>query len=226
MLYGKINMAKKGYKQTEAHREKSKIARLGSHHSEESIQRMRVSQKGNTNGKGSKGRKHSDETKEKISLANMGNTNAKGHKCSDEAIEKMSLAKRGKSHPSHMLGKKHSAEARNKISISMKAFLSQEENYARLLKQLSQIQSPTFIENKLFAWICTVFSTEDIYRNYHIGKYYPDFAIPELKICFEADGSYWHSLPGRKESDIQKDLYFIEQGWEIYRFSEEYINQL
>jgi very-short-patch-repair endonuclease len=68
---------------------------------------------------------------------------------------------------------------------------------------------------------------------YQIGRFVCDFAIPNLKIVIECDGDYWHSNPliynldsldnrqiKKLELDKRKDLYLLENGWEILRFYE------
>jgi len=51
------------------------------------------------------------------------------------------------------------------------------------------------------------------------GKlYYLDIAIPEHKINFEFDGSYWHNKPGCKEKDIERDLNLSKDGWNVIRY--------
>lgn len=43
-----------------------------------------------------------------------------------------------------------------------------------------------------------------------------DFADLERKIALEIDGKQ-HDLPKRKESDIKKDQYLIDNGWSVFR---------
>lgn len=54
--------------------------------------------------------------------------------------------------------------------------------------------------------------------------YLIDIALENQKIAIECDGDYWHSLPGRKESDKRKDKYLKSKGWKVIRFSETNIN--
>jgi very-short-patch-repair endonuclease len=56
-------------------------------------------------------------------------------------------------------------------------------------------------------------------REYVIGKYHIDIALPGCKIAIEADGDYWHNLPGRKIHDARKNGYLKKQGWTVLRFS-------
>ena len=42
-----------------------------------------------------------------------------------------------------------------------------------------------------------------------------DFAFPDHKLCVEADGVYWHSLPENIERDKNKDTILDELGWTV-----------
>jgi len=59
-------------------------------------------------------------------------------------------------------------------------------------------------------------------HNYHIGRYWVDWAIIKHHIAIECDGSYWHRVyeernPGR---DARRDAYLRDRGWTVVRFSE------
>lgn len=51
-----------------------------------------------------------------------------------------------------------------------------------------------------------------------IGPYEFDFIIGDLVV--ECDGDYWHSLPGVKERDAEKDEFLSKQGYRILRLTE------
>jgi very-short-patch-repair endonuclease len=51
-----------------------------------------------------------------------------------------------------------------------------------------------------------------------------DFAFPDIRLCVEADGDYWHSIPGAKERDCNRDQTLARCGWTTLRFSETKIN--
>lgn len=53
-----------------------------------------------------------------------------------------------------------------------------------------------------------------------IGPYEADVWIPSLKVVAEADGDYWHSLPGAKEKDALRDEYMAGRGIRVCRFTE------
>ncbi|RLF56234.1 MAG: hypothetical protein DRN27_09800 [Thermoplasmata archaeon] len=58
---------------------------------------------------------------------------------------------------------------------------------------------------------------------YPVLDYCLDIAVPELKLCFEYDGSYWHDI----EKDAIRDHILESYGWTIKRFIDklpEYIN--
>jgi group I intron endonuclease len=111
---------------------------LGRHHTIESREKM----KGNTNGKGGKGKKLSEEHKRKLSIVKLGKSSGmRGKHHSEETKRRMSLQKLGKPSPRKgcivseetkrkqsiaikgkkkvgMYGKHHSEEAKRKISIN------------------------------------------------------------------------------------------------------------
>jgi len=47
-----------------------------------------------------------------------------------------------------------------------------------------------------------------------------DFAIPDKKICIEADGSFWHK---DKNRDRRRDYFLKSRGWTIIRFTDKEI---
>lgn len=48
---------------------------------------------------------------------------------------------------------------------------------------------------------------------------------PPYHLAFEADGSYWHSLPGRRKFDVERDAYLLEQfDLPVVRLTEEEIH--
>ena len=52
---------------------------------------------------------------------------------------------------------------------------------------------------------------------FKFGRYMLDFAFPEYKLAVEADGVYWHSLPGNVQRDIRKDRALKKAGWSVMR---------
>jgi hypothetical protein len=54
-----------------------------------------------------------------------------------------------------------------------------------------------------------------LYRGDGKRNYSLDVAIPELMICFESDGSYWHKDP---EKDFIRQKEIEESGWKVIRY--------
>lgn len=46
-----------------------------------------------------------------------------------------------------------------------------------------------------------------------------DVAIPNLKLAFESDGSYFHK---DKKNDRKRDELLRKQGWTVYHFKADY----
>jgi len=55
--------------------------------------------------------------------------------------------------------------------------------------------------------------------------YVIDFAIPNIGMGIEADGSIWHDQADSKAHDIQRDQKLSNVGWRILRFNEEAIEE-
>lgn len=88
------------------------------------------------------------------------------------------------------------------------------------MKALRGNRRPSKLQKKLFRYI-KGFYPEAI-LDYSIklwdGKYYLlDIAIPELKLDFEYDGKYWHSINNREVTDFFRDENLIERGWCVVR---------
>jgi len=49
---------------------------------------------------------------------------------------------------------------------------------------------------------------------YPVLDYCLDIAVPELKLCFEYDGSYWHDV----EKDKKRDEVLSKFGWKVTRY--------
>lgn len=57
------------------------------------------------------------------------------------------------------------------------------------------------------------------------GKYFIDLAIKEKMIALEIDGKQ-HQYTDRKEKDLEKDKYLVDNGWKVYRIQWKSINNL
>lgn len=60
-------------------------------------------------------------------------------------------------------------------------------------------------------------------HNYHVGRFWIDFGLSDIKLGFECDGERWHT---DKSKDIRRDeILSNKYGWNIVRFSgKEIIN--
>lgn len=54
-------------------------------------------------------------------------------------------------------------------------------------------------------------------RQYSIGKYFVDFALPDLKIAVEVDGGNWHRTDRKRRQDEEKSSYLKSTGWLVVR---------
>ena len=73
------------------------------------------------------------------------------------------------------------------------------------------------IESKLFNALWN--------RNHYVvtqlkaGKYRMDLALPQYRICVEADGEIWHYANEEQIlRDKKRDAYLRSKGWEVLRF--------
>ena len=106
------------------------FSRVGTHHSEETKQKMRVAKKGFHNSEDArkkmsaahKGQTHSEETKQKISIAK------KGIPRPEETKQKISRAQKGTAHK----GQSPSEETRKKMSRARKGFHNSEETRKKI----------------------------------------------------------------------------------------------
>lgn len=60
--------------------------------------------------------------------------------------------------------------------------------------------------------------------NYPIPPWVVDIAFPEQYLAVEADGSYWHNLPGAPERDATRNADLNRRGWTVLRFGEAEIH--
>jgi len=60
---------------------------------------------------------------------------------------------------------------------------------------------------------------------YPVQSYTLDFAFPDVRLCVEADGVYWHSLSNVQEKDERKDKDLQASGWTVLHITEAQINE-
>lgn len=59
-------------------------------------------------------------------------------------------------------------------------------------------------------------------REHPIGPYYADFACVAKKLVVEIDGDYHDHVA---ESDLSREEYLRQRGWEIFRFSDKEVEE-
>jgi DNA mismatch endonuclease (patch repair protein) len=75
---------------------------------------------------------------------------------------------------------------------------------------------------------------QELQREYLVGYYRVDEALPEQKLAVEMDGCYWHGCPvcgyaGRAENiklDKRKQTYLMRHGWTVVRIREHELRDL
>jgi very-short-patch-repair endonuclease len=58
-----------------------------------------------------------------------------------------------------------------------------------------------------------------IHRQYHVGSYRLDFAIPTKMVCIELDGHEYHKTKRQRTHDARRDRYLQGNGWRVFRFT-------
>ena len=87
----------------------------------------------------------------------------------------------------------------------------------------SFVKNPSKPQVELYNRVKELYPTAEI--NYPIRKINKclDVAIPNLKIWFESDGSYWHQ---DKEKDSERQKKVEELGWTVIRYEADYIKDV
>ena len=207
-----------GKKHTKETIEKIRRAATGRKHSPEVCKRLREILTG---------RKRPPELVERIRLTKIG----KRRKCSKETIEKIRKA---------LTGIKRSEEYRKKLKEMFKTgqrgwsveWRERQRNYmlnGGNIKAQSGIQNPSKPQVELFKNIKKLYSDAKINYPFHRREkgrcYFLDVAIPELKICFESNGSYWHKK--RKKEDLIRKMEIENEGWTMIEYHDiDYVKQV
>ncbi len=140
---------------------------------------------------------------------------------------KKGLFKHSEETKQKMMGHETSIKTRQKIRETYLKWLSDPENYKKLVSRLNTIRRPTSIEKSVHEELIRRgifnFVPEFHISNGNGKSYFIDFMILP-NICIECDGDYWHNVEGAKESDQIRDSYLTSQGYKILRFTETEIN--
>lgn len=205
-LAGLGNTYALGYKQTEEHKEKIRLANTGKKLPEEAKEKMRLA---------ALGFKHSVEAKEKMSLAKKGKPSFfKGKTLSEESRKKIGDIHRGKI---------WTDEKKENLKTYWKN-LSYEEKIKRTEKaRLKCRANPSSIEiaiSLVLEELEIEFASQKL-----IGAYIVDFYLPNRNLVIECDGDYWHGSDRAKEHDKKKDLFLESKGYKVLRLRECDINK-
>ncbi len=236
-------MPRKGYKQTDEHRAKisagyanlsdEERAEMSRKKSEAHHNRERDSEKESARGKkGWETRRNNgndkvgDETKEKLRQANL------GKKASDETRAKQSAsilahfaneteeakALRSKKVGDGHRGRVQSDEWKKLHSGIMLGKWEDPEYRESQLTAIRRGKRNTFPEEKL-ALLIDLLDWEYTEQKYILG-YNADVFVPALNLVLEADGEWWHRLPGVPEYDEKRNRIMRENGYFVVRLWE------
>lgn len=199
----------------------------GRHHSKETKQYLKEIQSGIKSF--NYGKYPSEETRKKMSKVQSGRRNPNYNKHpSQQTRQKMSEARRKEKHHNWKGGKiKAFCELCNKEKYVLISRTKKDQNIfcsyrcASIYRIIHQKKHDTNIERLI--------EDELIKRNILYTKQVSllnitvvDFLLPN-DIVIYADGSYWHSLPGRKTKDLNSNFMLTFYGYKVFRFTDKEI---
>lgn len=110
-------------------------------------------------------------------------------------------------------GRKHSEETRKKISEGRIKYLKENpDKVPYLLNHSSKLSYPEKYFKKLFKK-----EKINVEEKFRIGLYELDFSIPEKRIDIEIDGEQHYSDEKIIKSDIKRNKFLEDNGWDIIR---------
>jgi len=122
--------------------------------------------------------------------------------------EKVSETKKGQ--PSKLKGKTYEEIMGKEKTKKRKKELKKSGAYGQSITP--RISAPQL---ELFKMIKEKYPTAIL--EYPVLDYCLDIAVPELKLCFEYDGSYWHDV----EKDKKRDEVLEGMGWKVTRYVDD-----
>lgn len=98
------------------------------------------------------------------------------------------------------------------------------EKMMKALRSGQKISSP---QRLMFRWIKSVFASAkmEFFSRTSGLPCHIDIAIPDRRIAIEVDGRYWHSRPGVKEKDQERNFNLWDTGWRVYRIEAEEVKK-
>lgn len=120
----------------------------------------------------------------------------------------------------------HSDVTKNKIRIKRVEYLKVRRGNSawenRWNNKLSYLES-WFYDNIIVKY--NLHSKYDIVNEYPFYPYFIDFAFLNIKLAVELDGAcHFNNGEPRKQHDIKRDDFLIENGWKVFRISYKEIN--
>jgi very-short-patch-repair endonuclease len=171
----------------------------------------------------------SKETREKKGVK------LRGKKLTPEHIKNISIGKTGLSRPDMATGGKNAHNRRTGpwteemktqkrvfwASKSKEEMLTISQNGRNKVIEMYREGQPTSLE----LIVMKILDSLEIkyIHNFQMGPFSVDFWIDSYNLVIEADGEYWHSLPGRASSDKRRDTWLTNRGYKILRLPESII---
>jgi len=119
-----------------------------------------------------------------------------------------------KARKEHFIGRKHTDETKKKLSKIRRKYL--EENPDKVPYLLNHYSKGESYPEKYFRKIFEKYKV-DFEQEYRVKTYSLDFAILSKKIDIEIDGEQHYLDPTVIKSDIRRNRYLSENGWEVIR---------
>ena len=181
----------------------------GKHHSEETKRKI---------SEALKGKHRSEETKRKCSEANKGQAPwSKGKHLSEETKRKISESRRGQ----HL-----SEEHKRKIAEANKGkkWGPRSEEARRKMSEAARNQKPQYRskgEKELVSFIKSIYNGVVLENDRELlNGWELDVYLPELKLAFEYNGDFWHSILEKRDRDVQKIIRCHAKGVELFHIWE------
>jgi very-short-patch-repair endonuclease/transposase-like protein len=109
--------------------------------------------------------------------------------------------------------RKHTEESKKKISRSRIKYLKENpDKVPYLLNHSSKESYPEIYFRELF-----LIENIEVESKFRVGLYELDFCIPSKKIDIEIDGEQHYYDDKIKESDLRRNNFLIENGWDVIR---------